>query len=157
MGERISRLIGIPKIPRCGRVEPLLPPPPLHASRPIGSTSHRIFITVPVTNKLLIPCRVLDSHFCRLSDSFCLAPFRATPFPLTYSIPVPLFIPPPLSPYPPSLFPSTMRAVHTAKAKARLSRLSASSSNPSQPNAPLHSLILRRHFLGFSLAASAAL
>lgn len=31
---------------------------------------------VPVTNKLLIPCRVLDSHFCRLSDSVLTSPSR---------------------------------------------------------------------------------
>ena len=62
MGKRISRLIGIPKIPRVweSRGTLLFPPP----SPP--SPSHRIFITVPVTNKLLIPCRVLDFHFWRL-------------------------------------------------------------------------------------------
>lgn len=96
MGERISRLIGIPKIPPgVGESRHFCLSP--SSLQPIGSTSHRIFITVPVTNKLLIPCRVLDSHFCRLClDSFCLALHRSL---LPYSIPVPLFISlsPPLS------------------------------------------------------------
>lgn len=67
MGERISRLIGIPKIPPgVGESSHSLAPPSLE---PIGSTSHRIFITVPVTNKLLIPCRVLDSPTSAVSAS----------------------------------------------------------------------------------------
>lgn len=78
---------------------------------PIGSTSHRIFITVPVTNKLLIPCRVLDSHFCRLClDSFCLALHASIHRSLLpYSIPVPLFIS--LSP-PAPLFPYNTRSTY---------------------------------------------
>lgn len=78
---------------------------------PIGSTSHRIFITVPVTNKLLIPCRVLDSHFCRLClDSFCLALHASIHRSLLpYSIPVPLFIS--LSP-PSPLFPYNTRSTY---------------------------------------------
>jgi len=84
MAERISRLIGIPKIlsvweSRGSFVLPprrfsrrLFSPPPLplplslFLSFSLSRKKHRIFITVPVTNKLLIPCRVLDSHFCRL-------------------------------------------------------------------------------------------
>ena len=50
------------RTPGCGRVEALSSSPPPSPPSP----SHRIFITVPVTNKLLIPCRVLDFHFWRL-------------------------------------------------------------------------------------------
>lgn len=47
---------------------------------------YRIFITVPVTNKLLIPCRVLDSHFYRLPDSaLCLPLTPPTSSPLLSS------------------------------------------------------------------------
>lgn len=72
MGKRISWLIGIPKILGVGESRYFSP----SFSR---FTSHRIFITVPVTNKLLIPCRVLDSHFCRLW--LFLPLFLALPFP----------------------------------------------------------------------------
>lgn len=34
---------------------------------------------MPVTNKLLIPCRVLDSHFYRLSDSVLCPSFPPSP------------------------------------------------------------------------------
>lgn len=129
MGERISRLIGIPKIPPgVGESSHSLAPPSLE---PIGSTSHRIFITVPVTNKLLIPCRVLDSPTSAVSAST----LSASPSSIHDSLRS-------LLPYIPSLSlysfppPSTIHAVHTAKAKARLSRLSASSSNPSTQSLP---------------------
>lgn len=45
---------------------------------------YRIFITVPVTNKLLIPCRVLDSHFYRLPDSALCLPLPPPPPPLPF-------------------------------------------------------------------------
>lgn len=44
---------------------------------------------VPVTNKLLIPCRVLDSHFYRLSDSVLTSPLPSL-FPLCHHRTLPL-------------------------------------------------------------------
>jgi len=62
----------------------LLSPSVLSLTFSFSLQKHRIFITVPVTNKLLIPCRVLDSHFYHLSGS-ALSLFSLSPPPVPLS------------------------------------------------------------------------
>lgn len=126
-----------------------------------------------VTNKLLIPCRVLDSHFCRLSNSTLPlmppprppphgslplpvpSPFlnprvsflsHCRPTPTASSNVYPLFLRPllPLLPLPPPLPPG--------RPSCSAPRL-ASATHPLNDRHPT----LRRHFLGFSHSPRALL